>query len=164
MENNVLANSLKTQFFLSLSMLEKIIEICPDDLWNSKKSGFIFWQQLIHTFAGIKGWLREEKLDAIPFSQINGKNIYPEFEKDPETILAKSDITKCFNEIKETAEKWFNGKDDNWLKSPYKIYDKITNFDMTEGQIRHIMYHVGHCEAIFRENGIKTGEYLDYYG
>jgi len=164
MENNVLVNSLKIQLFLSLSMLEKIIEICPDDLWNSKKSGYIFWQQLIHAFAGIKGWLREEKTDTIPFSQINGKNIYPEFEKDPEIILAKTDIIKCFNEIKEVAENWFKGKDDNWLKSPYKIYDKITNFDITEGQIRHIMYHVGHCEAIFRENGIKTGEYLDYFG
>jgi hypothetical protein len=27
------------------------------------------------------------------------------------------------------------------------------------GQIRHLMYHIGHCEAIFRENNIKTGEY-----
>jgi len=30
--------------------------------------------------------------------------------------------------------------------------------------LRHIMYHVGHCEAIFRENGIKPNEYLDYFG
>jgi hypothetical protein len=26
------------------------------------------------------------------------------------------------------------------------------------------MYHVGHCDAIFRENRIETGKYLDYNG
>jgi hypothetical protein len=164
MGNCILLDSIKNQYFISFSMLEKIIEICPDELWNKKVSGYVFWQQLIHTFAGSKGWLREEKIDGIPFSQINGKNIYSEFENDPETILAKDEVKKCCNEVKEIAEKWFAGKDDDWLKSPYKIYDKINNFDQTVGQIRHIMYHIGHCEAIFRENGIKPEEYLDYYG
>jgi hypothetical protein len=145
-------------------MLEKIIEICPDELWNSKKSGFVFWQQLMHTFAGSYGWLREEKLEYIPFSAINGENIYIEFEKDPEIILTKEEVIRCCKETKEVAEKWFTGKDDNWLKSPYKIYEKMTNFDITEGQIKHLMYHIGHCEAIFRENKIETGEYLEYYG
>jgi hypothetical protein len=145
-------------------MLEKIVEICPDELWNKKVSGFVFWQQLIHTLAGMKGWLREEKPESIPFSEFNGKKIYIEFENEPEIILTKKDIIDCFIEVKEITEKWFSGKDDNWLKSSYKLYNKITNYDMTEGQIRHIMYHVGHCEAIFRENGIKTGEYLDYFG
>ena len=164
MENCKLLNSLKNQFFVSFSMLEEIIEGCPDELWNKKASGFVFWQQFIHTFAGMKGWLRAEKMDGIPYSQINGINIYPEFEKDPEAILTKNDIKNCYNEIKEIVEKWFNGKDDDWLKSPYKIYDKINNLDMTIGQIKHMMYHIGYFEAIFRENGIKTGEYLEYFG
>jgi hypothetical protein len=164
MENRILLNSLKNHFFISLSMLEKIIKICPDELWNKKKSNFIFWQQLIHTFAGMKGWLRDEKTENIPFSEINGKKVYPEFENDPEIMLTKEEIIKCFDETKEIVEKWFYERDDNWLKLPYKIYDKVTNFDITMGQIKHIMYHIGHCEAIFRENGIKTGEYLDYYG
>jgi NOL1/NOP2/fmu family ribosome biogenesis protein len=163
-ENNVILNMLKNQFFILVKMLEKIIDICPNDLWNSKKSGFIFWQQLMHTFAGMKGWLREEKMEGIPFSEINGKKIYPEFEHDPEIILTKEDVFNCFNEVKIMAEEWFFGKNDEWLKSPYKIYNKITNFDMTIGQFKHIMYHIGYCEAIFRENGIETGEYIDYYG
>jgi len=39
--------------------------------------------------------------------------------------------------------------------------DRFTNFDVTLGQIEHIMYHIGHFEAIFRENNIKTRKYLD---
>jgi hypothetical protein len=110
MENNVFFFLLKNQYFILVRMLGKIIEICPNELWNSKKSGFVFWQQLIHTFAGIKGWLREEKIEGIPFSEINGKNIYPEFENDPEIILTKEEVLKCFNEAKEIAEKWFSEK------------------------------------------------------
>ena len=164
MENNVLLLSLKTQLLISFSMLEKIIETCPDELWNKKVSGYVFWQQLVHAFAGTHGWLREEKLEIMPpFSIFNGKKIYSEFENDPEIMLTKADVIQLCNETKETVEKWFNGKDDDWLKMPFAIF-KINNFDNIAGQIRHIMYHVGHCEAIFRESGIKPNEYLDYFG
>jgi hypothetical protein len=36
-----------------------------------------------------------------------------------------------------------------------------TDFDETTGQIEHIMYHIGHCEAMFRENNIKTKKYIE---
>jgi hypothetical protein len=46
---------------------------------------------------------------------------------------------------------------------PFAVF-KISNFDDIAVQIRHIIYHVVHCEAIFRENGIEPNEYLDYFG
>jgi hypothetical protein len=116
MENRIFLDSLKSQFFLSFSMIEKIIEICPDKLWDKKVSGFVFWQQLLHTFSGIHCWLREEKPEIIPsFPIFNGKKLYPELENDPEIILTKADLKKLCNETKESEEIWFNGRDDNWL-------------------------------------------------
>jgi hypothetical protein len=153
MENIILLNSLKERFFEPFSMLERIIENCPDDLWNKKVSGFVFWQQILHTLVGEHFWLREEKTEFIePFKD---KNVYPEFEKDPENVLSKDELKLFCAETKEFAEKWFSGKDDNWLKLPSKIYDKWTNLDTIVGQIGHLMYHVGHCDAIFRENNLK---------
>ena len=77
MENNILLNSLKTQLLISFSMLEKIIEICPDEL-----------------------------------------------------MLTKADVIQLCNETTGTIEKWFNGKDDDWLKMPYaarlEIFGNIT--------------------------------------
>ena len=162
MKNQVILNSLRNHFFISFSMLEEIIEICPEGLWNSKKSGFVFWQQLLHTFAGMLFWLREEDTDFTePF---NEKKVYPELEHDPETMLTKDEIKNCCMEAKETAKKWFNEKDDKWLKSESKINNRLTNFDIMIMQVKHTLYHIGHCEAVFRENGIETGEYLDYIG
>jgi hypothetical protein len=156
MENCVLLNSLKSNIIQSISMLDKIIENCPSDLWDKKVSGYVFWQQLVHTFAGMYGWLRDDKLEVIPpFSTFNGKNIYSEFENDPEITLTKEEVIGLFNETKETVEKWFYCKDDDWLKLPFKQYNKWTNLENTVGQISHVMYHIGHFDAIFRENGIK---------
>jgi hypothetical protein len=144
-------------------MLERIIEICPDDLWNTKKSGFIFWQQVIHVLSWMNACMRDGKMKPLPFSDFNGKNIYPDFENIPEIMLTKSEIIECCKATKEIAKKCFSGKDDNWLKLPWEKHNKVTNFDMLESSIKHLIYHIGHCEAVFRENGIKTGEYLDYY-
>ena len=162
MENCTFINSLRNHFFVSISMLERIIEICPDELWNKKVSGFVFWQQIFHTFTGGHFWLRTEKTEfEEPFKD---KNVYPELEKDPETTLSKDTLRKFCHDTKEIADKWFSDKDDNWLKLPSKLSDKVTNYNLMIGQIKHMMYHIGHCEAVFRENGIETGDYLDYFG
>ncbi|AEF83305.1 hypothetical protein [Leadbettera azotonutricia] len=155
MENNTLLKFFKEHFFETFSMVEKIIEICPDELWNSKKSGFVFWQLLIHTLAPMHGWLREEELGYVSFNEINGGKIYAFLEKDPEIILTKEDLKKCCNETKEVVENWFSGKDDEWLKLPYKIHNEWTNLYATLGQIEHMMYHIGYCDGIFKEHGMK---------
>jgi hypothetical protein len=160
MENCTFLNSLKKYFFAAFSMLEKVLEICPDALWNKKAAGFVFWQQLVHTFGGVHYWLREENTEFIdPFKD---QNVYPErMEKDPENILSKDVLKQYCKETKEIAERWFNGKDDNWLKLSSEIYNEVTNNEAVLMQIKHIMYHVGHCEAVFRENGIEAGEYIN---
>ena len=163
MENCTLLNSLKNQFFVSFIMLEKIIDICPDELWNKKVSGFVFWQQLFHTLAVEQYFFKEGNTEFLEAEPFKGKEFYPHrMEKDPEDILSKDVLKKFCNETKETAEIFFNEKDDNWLKLSFSLYDKVTNHEAILTQIRHIMYHVGHSEAIFRENGNKVGEYLDW--
>ena len=157
MDNNELIKSVKERFFISFSMLEKLINICPGELWNRKVSGFVFWQQLLHAFTGQHFWLRLENSEFVePF---NDKFVYPELEKDPVNVLSKDVMTAFCKETKVIAEKWFFEKDDNWLKLPSMIYDKYNNNDVIIEQIRHIMYHVGHCDAILRENGIAPGEW-----
>jgi len=157
MEDKILLNLLKNQFFEVFTMLEKVIEICPDELWNSKKSGFVFSQQLLHTFAGLYVFLWDEKLNDYPFYEINGVKIHFDLEKISEIIVTK-EVTIIFcNKTKEIVEKWFFEKNDEWLKSPYKNYSKKTNFETTEELLWHMMYHIGYCDAIFRENGMEKG-------
>jgi hypothetical protein len=162
MKSNSLIQIAKTQFELSFSMLEKMIETCPDDLWNEKKGGFVFWQQLVHAFTGINFWLRMNNEEFIePFAD---KKVYPELEHEPENQLSKDDLTEYKNIVKEISNIFFSDKDDEWLGSSSIIYDKIKNLDVIFMQIRHIQYHVGHCNSILRENNREAVEWLDYYG
>jgi hypothetical protein len=43
MQNDTILRSLRKHYFLSIAMLEEIIEICPKELWNTRKSGYVFW-------------------------------------------------------------------------------------------------------------------------
>lgn len=162
MESNNLFEIAKTQFDLSFSMLEKIIEKCPDDLWNEKKGGFVFWQQLLHAFTGINFWLRVSNEEFIePFAD---KKLYPELEHEPENQLTKCELTEYKNVVKEICNDFFADKDDEWLGRDSIIYNKIKNLDVIFMQVRHIQYHVGHCNSILRENNREAVEWLDYYG
>lgn len=162
MISNSLVKTAKTHFDLSFSMLENMIEKCPDDLWNEKKGGFVFWQQLLHAFTGINFWMRTNKDEFIePFAD---KKVYPELDHDPENQLTKEDLTEYKNVAKEISRAFFDDKDDEWLGTESVIYNKIKNLDVIFMQVRHIQYHVGHCNSILRENGREAVEWYDYYG
>jgi hypothetical protein len=170
MENCIFLNSLKHHFFSAISMLENIIEICPNEVWNKKVSGYVFWQQLLHTIYAGLFWLRDANMEFI--EPLKGRNVYWELDKDPEDILSKDDIKKCFSELKKIVGKWFLNKDDNWLKMSFneihkdlpEFLNKATNFDILMNQIKHFDYHIGHCESIFRDHNINPGKYIEYLG
>jgi hypothetical protein len=116
--------------------------------------------------------LRDEKInffDGIG-DGINGLSIDNELDVDSKEVMGKvytkNDVLEICSGTKNQCEKWFKDKNDNWLYLPMKmdvqIDRKFTNFDVTIAQIEHTLYHIGHCEAIFREHTIKTGKYLDY--
>ena len=159
MNNNKIVTLLEDQFFILLAKMEQIIEMCPEELWNTEKDGTNFWRQCLYTLAQVNLRLREEKIggDIIEF---NKENIYP--KNNDITIMltnkvyTKDEIIKGLNDLVDVAEDWFSEKNDEWLKSPYKIYEKITNFDMTIRLFSFIAYHNGYWETIFRENGVKN--------
>lgn len=162
MGNNTMLKIAQTHFELSFKMLEQMIEQCPDDIWKEKKGGFVFWQQLLHAFTGINFWLRENSDKFVePF---NDKKVYPELDNDPKINLSKDELMAYKDEVKKICENFFNDKDDEWLNNNSIIYDKVKNLDIIFMQIRHIQYHVGHCNSILRENNREAVDWLDYYG
>ncbi|HSP47819.1 MAG TPA: DinB family protein [Clostridiaceae bacterium] len=162
MAEDKLLLTVRRHFNLSFSMLEQLLETCPDDLWNQKRSGFIYWQQLLHALTGIGFWFRDRKVDfKEPFA---GRKVYPELDHEPEESLDKAEIKAYKEEVKEIIEAFFADKNDEWLGQPCAIFRKITNLDVILMEIRHILYHVGHCDSILRDSGLNAGEWVDYFG
>lgn len=159
--NSIIKTS-KTQFFLSFSMLENLIEECPDEVWNIKAGGFVFWQQILHTLTGANFWMRQpESIFTEPFSE---RKVYPELENEPIGNITREEMLEYKEQVKNLCIKFFEKNDDVWLLEKSHIYDKISNMDVVIGQIRHIQYHIGHCNSILRERGLKAVDWIDYFG
>ncbi len=159
---NSIIKTNKTQFFLSFSMLENLIEECPDKVWNIKAGGFVFWQQILHTLTGTNFWMRQTESNFTePFSE---RKVYPELDNEPIGNVTREEMLEYKELVKNLCIKFFEKKDDVWLLEYSHIYDKISNMDVVIGQIRHIQYHIGHCNSILRERGLKAVDWIDYFG
>lgn len=153
---------IKKHVDLSFSMLVGEIDACPDDIWNAKGGGFVFWQQLLHALTGILFWMRPEKISfQEPFSE---RRVYPELEKPPEGYISKDEMRSFGEKVGTQLESFFRGKDDGWLTEKCAVYPKILNIDVTAMQIRHIQYHVGHCNGILRDRNYRAVDWIDYLG
>lgn len=149
----------RRQLFLCYDMIENLIEDTPDSIWGLKKGGYIYWQQLLHAICGSLYWLRTDPDNFTePFIELN---VYPELEKDPENQLSKEQLLRLLNDAKDVASYFFDHYDSKQLLLDSVLVHAVSGLDIVFIQIRHLMYHIGHCEAILRESGSEVPEWLD---
>ncbi|HEX2946662.1 MAG TPA: DinB family protein [Clostridia bacterium] len=160
--NNGIIKSVKIHFDLSFEMLEKMIAQCPDELWDKKLSGFVFWQQILHALTGIDYWMRQAGDEFTePFED---RRTYPELDHDPEGSITRDELIEYKDKVKTLTCKFFESRNDAWMGEPNVIYDKIKNIDIVFMLTRHVQYHVGHCDSILRDRGFEAVEWVDYFG
>lgn len=85
----------KNHLFVCFTMLSNLIDITPDDIWNQKRVGYVYWQQIVHAITGSLYWLRNNREYTEPFP---GLKIYPELENDPEDELTKAQVHSLLNQ------------------------------------------------------------------
>ncbi len=159
---DILVAHLKKHLEISLSMLVKEIDACPDELWDEKAGGFVFWQQVLHALTGLEFWTRPVKG---PFEEpFQERKVYPELEQEPEGYVSKGEMRAYAEGIKDQVAALVHGRSDEWLKQTSVVYDKLLNVDIIGMQIRHLQYHVGHCNSILRERGLPAVEWEEYLG
>lgn len=152
----------KTQFNLVFSMLEKLIDGSSEKIWKQKVGGHTYFQQLLHILMGIHFWFRDNNEKFIePYFQ---KKFYPEFEKDPESVMPKTELINYKNNVKEIINQFFFNRNDQWLYEKSLVYAKLSNLDIIFMQVRHVQYHIGYCNALLQENDEKQTPWIDFYG
>jgi uncharacterized damage-inducible protein DinB len=159
---NTLSTHLATHFRMSFDMLRQEIAACPDELWNRRLGGYVFWQQILHALTGCLFWTRTARDPfAEPFAD---RQVFPELDQDPRTVLGKAELEEFATRVAEQLERFLDHGDDAWLTEASPLYDKILNIDVVQMQIRHLQYHAGHCNAILREAGVPAVEWQEYLG
>lgn len=54
-----LIDVLRRHFEATLEMLGRVIDDCPDEVWDVKEEPAPIWQQLYHSLIGLDFWIRE---------------------------------------------------------------------------------------------------------
>jgi hypothetical protein len=150
---------LKRQMEPSLEMLEKMIDQCPDELWTKINGGFPFWQQLLHAYVGIEFWTNPTY---VGFSEPNfGKDITSDLDKTCKDYLTKEKLKNYSKQIRIKLNNYFDELNSQKLLESSSIWDKYSYCDVILGQLRHIQYHVGHCNCILRQNNVEAVDWID---
>lgn len=158
---------LKIQFYDSYNMLKEFVRICPDDLWKSDNHGLSVWNHVIHTLNGSAFWLRlnyhKEFIPLFKFPDNLCEKLRRDEWCDPDDgFMTKSDVLSCFDILDKHLDNFWNTINDNVLNERICRDAEFTYLSVISAQIRHIMCHVGMCNAALIENGIDETKWIAF--
>ncbi len=153
---DLVLRAFRDSFDSTYDKLEKAVELCPDDLWGKKVGGFLFWQQIYHTFTAIDFTILEP-------GDAPTQSLYPievgRLLRDEAEIPAKADILAVAATMKKAFHAWLGGMTEaklaerNELRSQ-RFGREINNFHALVLLVGHGQFHVGECDAAFRDHGL----------
>ena len=146
----------KDDFERFWGLMEKQIDICPDEIWSKKAGGWIFWQQILHSIGCVELFvLPEGESSSLPFSREEVLLI-----KEPGQAVSKVEMLELAGRMKGLADAYIASTTAQTLTSPEAGISKRMGRELTRqyaiiALIRHCCYHLGCCDATLREHGIQ---------
>lgn len=153
--NDPVIECFKGEFDRFFGLMKKQIQICPDDLWNKKEGGYIFWQQLFHSIACVE-------IYALPEDQPSQQTMYSRevvmLAVEAPTPMSKEDLLVFADKMEKTAHDFISDMTQETLTERNERMSKALGKDMIKlnaliALVRHTCYHLGCCDAILRSHG-----------
>ncbi|MBH1942105.1 DinB family protein [Mobilitalea sibirica] len=157
--------ALHNQFESSYQMLDNLIQVIPEDKWYSKYHDIPMWKQVFHILYFIEFWIRPEYNDREFRCMKFDERISPELDVHTEgdISISKEQMLEYLNNIHLKTLQVFEELQDKDLGEPIiNGVDNYTYLDVITGQIRHIMYNIGYCNACLREHGLPESDWYSY--
>ncbi|OPJ60391.1 DinB family protein [Clostridium oryzae] len=155
----------RNQFDSCYVMLEKLVNICPDEIWYEYFNEVPFWYQVYHVTYFIDYWFRDT-YDGSDFKSMEfDEKIPPEFEYDVERNLSisREDMKEYVSRIHVKTARIFDRLDDKKMAdSIIDGQDGFTYMDIIMSQVRHIMYNIGYLNGILRSKGLEESDWYAY--
>ncbi|MDR0477351.1 MAG: DinB family protein [Desulfobulbaceae bacterium] len=138
------------------ALVEKQIEVCPDELWGKKAGGWPFWQQVFHNLACIE-------IYALPEGAASQQTMYSKkvamLSEEAKTPMSKTAIRDFAVKMRKVADSFFASTNADTLTMKHVALTTLLNRNMTNqnaliAMTRHTCYHLGCCDAILRQHGI----------
>ena len=162
---NPLLASARGQLLSSYQMLETLVDVCPDEIWQGVYGEVPFWYQVYHTAYFVDYWFREDRSGADFPSLRFDPRIPPEFEWIPsqDAYLSRETMRVYLRLIRQKLIRIFAVLTDSDLAQPaFAQEPQVTLLDAIFSQARHIMYNVGYCNGILRERNLEESDWYAY--
>ena len=147
----------KEEFERFWGLLEKLVEVCPEDLWGKKAGGDVFWQQIWHAMAIAEVNTVEDLAVKIPAIDQYSREVAL-LSKTLDRVPGKAEILEHGRRIKQQALAYYDSMTVASLTQEHPAMTKRLRGPHTRQHaalalIRHVNYHIGACDAILREYG-----------
>lgn len=156
MKDSLFLDICRNEYHALIEMLQKAINLCPEDLWDQKSKGPPFWQLVYHT-----AYYLEFYLGKSPKKHKERFDIKENLNERMSSILTKNDLKSYLIEIKKKSNsvlegltsKELEGKNSYFWTGPTLAHRLVYN-------IRHAQHHIGQLNAILRRTGNDTVKWV----
>jgi hypothetical protein len=144
---------------LTLTMLGRVLEACPDELWTDDDGGVPIWQEAYHSLVGIFFWLRDDMSGPFEFPAFHNEEAGM-MVKGAGPPIARELILDYYRRACERCEAVFGNLTPEQLTEEVRLGG--TNFTLADrilSQIRHVQHHTGCMYSLLRR---RLGEVPDW--
>ena len=155
----------REQLFSCYQMLETLVEVCPDDVWIGVYNDIPFWYQVYHTVYFVDYWFRTDQEGTGFPGILLDPRIPPEVESEiPADIsVSREQMRTYLRLIKQKLTRIFTAIKESDLSHPaFAQEPEVTLLDAIFSQTRHIMYNIGYCNGILRQQNLEEADWYAY--
>ncbi|MDR1486789.1 MAG: DinB family protein [Deltaproteobacteria bacterium] len=139
----------------STALLKKLIDACPENIWNEKIGGWPVWQHVTHSVSasdlfapGPRTSFKEPLTPELVRMAVPGNQPVP-----------KSVVLEYFQDVEKKVSDFLASVTDEDLPKANENTAKV-GLNWTLGQTlmnfsSHQLYHLGYADALLRNNGLK---------
>jgi hypothetical protein len=158
----IIMNAFTEQYGAAFKTLEKIIDVCPENLWSDELVGPQIYKVLYHTLFFIDFYLsltKEARDNFTPkFEQAENfrtskKNFHP---KEWKSAISPEEMREYIKDLREKAQNGFKSlKIENLISDPIFEWHGSSICSSLMYNLRHMMLHIGALQARLRISGVE---------
>ena len=152
MSIEIISKSLTEQYGGAFKTLEKVIDVCPDEIWLESPNKPPIFGVVHHILFFVDLYFSKTKEE-----KENYKPKFPDTEDDlyKENPISKQDLLDYISELKVKAKEWFKSISlDDLQREPIFEWHGSSLHSSLLYNLRHIMLHIGALQVRLRHYGI----------
>lgn len=153
----IITQSLDGNIKHTFGLLDKFMEVCPDDIWAKKFGGWPVWQQVYHALAAVDFFIRN--LDAPAEAALFGEE-ESNLSVSAKATAGKAELKAMSADVQRRIDEYVASLDDEKLaQNSAGLSDRLGMPTTHAGALSlvaaHTLYHLGSCDAALREQGLS---------